>query len=195
MCAIYTSKYRFSQGLSMKNASQKSKMFLMITYEHQKSSYKRYFALISQIKGHPSHIKPRNTSEDNRPSFLYCMWGPSWIETIHSLTLLSFILVGKGASFHTQSHKALWTLFKYVTLKEAVLGFIICLQERTTASQPQKVNCFMQTEAAPPKWHWPCFHPIPKQCCDRATLMFTIYRAHCSLILNQQRDWGGKIQF
>ncbi len=53
------------------------------------------------------------------------------METIHSLTLLSFILAGKG--IHTQSHKALWTLFKHVTLKGPVLGFVICLQERTTA--------------------------------------------------------------
>lgn len=55
---------------------------------------------------------------------------------------IKFHIIGeKGDAFHTQSHKDVWTLFRDVTLKGAVLSFIICLKERTAVPQPQKANC------------------------------------------------------
>lgn len=42
---------------------------------------------------------------------------------------------------------------------------------------------------------WPCFHPILRRCCDRAGVMFTIYKmARRFRPLKQPRDWGGKSQ-
>lgn len=73
-------------------------------YEHQKPSYKRSFVPICHINGQTGHIKPPNTSEDNSSSFLYYVWGPRWIQTMHTLTWLSFILASKVSCVsHTKS--------------------------------------------------------------------------------------------
>lgn len=151
--------------------------------------------LLCQIKGHPGYSKPANTTDDNRSSSLHCMWASRWIETIHNLTLLSFILVGKGAAFHThrERNKALWALFRHETLKGTVFGFIICLQERTTVPQPQKNELFTQTETAPQSDIDPISIQSRNSEDDHIAVTFTIYKtARCSLILKQQSDRGGK---
>lgn len=63
-----------------------------------------------------------DNTEEYRFSFFYCVWDPSRSETKH----LYFSSI-RGSTGPVQRNTALWTLFKHVTLKASVLGFIISL--------------------------------------------------------------------
>ena len=85
-------------------------------------------------------------------------------------------------------------MFRHISLKRAVLGFIISLQERTVVPQPQKVNC-SHKQKQPLQWGFDLVFIQSYSGYDHTTAMILIYKtAHCFLFINTERDWGGKIQ-
>lgn len=118
---------RSSQDSNMASISHIICLLIIICHRNMsmKSLIKDFFTSVYQIKGHPYHVKSPNTSEDNRSSFLYCAWCSKKTGNHTCHYFIKFhISRQRGAAFHTQTHKALWILFKHVPLKATVLGFI-----------------------------------------------------------------------
>ena len=74
----------------------------------------------------------------------------------HTLPLLNYILAFKGLQVLTKRPEN-------ATLKVVVLGFILCLQERTMVHQPQKLIVHTNWDITRKKL-WPCLQPIPGTC-------------------------------